>query len=65
MHAIDQLLRLLKYDNRGNSMHNFVFDLKNLYTSAKTAGFKFPMGTASLMYVLKIANLAAEDNKAL
>ena len=56
---------LLKYDNSRNNMHDFIFDLKNLYASAKAAGFKFPMGTASLMHVLKIADLAAENNEAL
>ena len=65
MHAIDQLMQLLKFDNRGNNLHDYVNDLKNYYASAKTAGFKFPTGTALLMHLLKIANSAAENNQVL
>ena len=45
-------------------MHDFVLDLKNLYSSAEAASFKFPMGTASLMKVMKDANLVTADNDA-
>ena len=44
MPSTDQLLHLIKFDNRGNNMHDYVFDLKNLYASGEAASFKFPMG---------------------
>ena len=65
MHSIDQLLRLLWFDNQGNNMYDFVDAVKNLYAAAKAAGWKFPMGTASLMHLLKIDNPDAENNQAL
>ena len=65
MHSIDQLLRLLRFDNRGNNMYDFVDAVKNLYAAAKAAGWKFPMGTASLMHLLKINHPNAENNQAL
>ena len=47
-------------------MYDYVVDdLKNYYASAKAAGWKFPMGTALLIHLLKIANPAAENNQAL
>ena len=65
MHSIDQLWPLLKYDNCRNNMHDYVFDLKNLYSSAKAAGFKFPMGTASLIKCMKDANPGEKDSNEL
>ena len=44
MHSIDQLMRLLRFDNRGNNMYDFVDAVKNHYAAAKAAGWKFPMG---------------------
>ena len=65
MHAIDQLTRFLKFNNRENNMHNYVDDLKNYYVSAKASGWKFPMGTALLIHLLKTNNPTAENNQAL
>ena len=62
MHSIDQLKHLLWFDNQANNMYYFVDDLKNYYASAKAAGWKFPMGTASLIYLLKTDNPNAENN---
>ena len=65
MHSIDQLKRLLRFDNRGNNMYDFVDAVKNHYAAAKAAGWKFPMGTASLIHLLKIDNPDAATNQAL
>ena len=65
MHVINRLLWLLKFDNCGNNMHDYVDDLKNYYALAKVAGFKFPMGTVLLIHLLQIANPVAENNQAL
>ena len=46
-------------------MYDFVDGVKNHYESAKAAGYKFPMGTASLMHLLKIDNPNADNNQAL
>ena len=46
-------------------MYDFVNGLKNHYASAKAARYKFPMGTASLMHLLKTNNPNAENNQAL
>ena len=65
MHSIDQLKRLLRFDNQGNNMYDFVDAVKNHYAAAKAAGWKFPMGTASLMHLLKTDNPNAANNQAL
>lgn len=65
MYSIDQLKHLIRFDNQANNMYNFVDDLKNYYASAKAAGWKFSMGTASLIHLLKTDNLNAENNQAL
>ena len=65
MHVINQLKRLIRFDNQGNNMYNYVNDLKNYYASAKAASWKFSMGTASLIHLLKTNNPAAENNQAL
>ena len=65
MHAIDQLMWLLRFDNNcGNNMHYFLFDLKNYYASAKAAVFKFLMGTASLMHNQALWGLYVAIDKA-
>ena len=46
-------------------MYGFVNGLKNHYALAKAAGWKFPMGTASLIHLLKTDNPNAESNQAL
>ena len=46
-------------------MYDFVDGVKNHYASAKAAGYKFPMGTALLMHVMKIANPMVVDNNTL
>ena len=46
-------------------MYDFVDAVKNLHAAAKASGWKFPMGTASLMHLLKIDNPDAENNQAL
>ena len=46
-------------------MYDFIDGVKNHYASAKAAGYKFPMGTASLMHLLKIDNPNAANNQAL
>ena len=46
-------------------MYDFVDAVKNHYAAAKAAGWKFPMGTASLIHLLKIDNPDAENNQAL
>ena len=46
-------------------MYDFVDGVKNHYASAKAAGYKFPMGTASLMHLLKTDKPNAENNQAL
>ena len=61
---IDQLKRLIRFNNWGNNMYYFVNDLKNYYASAKAAGWKFPMGTASLIHLLKTDNPNADNNQA-
>ena len=44
IHSIDQLKRLLRFNNRGNNMYDFVDGIKNHYASAKAAGWKIPYG---------------------
>ena len=46
-------------------MYDFVDGVKNHYASAKAAGYKFPMGTASLMHLLKTNHPNADNNQAL
>ena len=46
-------------------MYDCVNGLKNNYASAKAAGYKFPMGTTSLMHLLKTENPNVENNQAL
>ena len=65
IHSIDQLKHLLRFDNQANNMYDFVDGVKNRYASAKAAGYKFSMGTASLMHLLKIDNPNADNNQAL
>ena len=45
-------------------MYDFVDGLKNHYASAKAAGYKFPIGTASMMHLLKTDNPNAENIQA-
>ena len=46
-------------------MYDFVNGVKNHYASAKAAGYKLPMGTASLMHLLKTDRPNADNNQAL
>ena len=46
-------------------MYDSVNAVKNLYAAAKAAGWKFPMGTASLMHLIKNNNPDTDTNQAL
>ena len=46
-------------------MYDFIDAVKNLYAASKASGWKFPMGTASIMHLLKNDNPDTDTNQAL
>ena len=43
-------------------MHDFVIDLRNLYSAAEAASCKFPKGRVSLIKCMRDANPGVDNN---